>query len=219
MKPKVYYPMFADLNGRRCIVVGGGFVAQRKVTTLLRYGADITLISPTITQRLAAYVRAGKIRYLARRFRPTDLRGAWLVYASTDDQRINELVFRTATRQRIFTNVVDQKPLCSFIAPAIFKRGLLTVAISTGGASPTIAKKLRRELDQTIGAEYVPMLRLLTNLRGIAKRRLPSYQDRKRYFEQVVNGRVFELTRAGRHDKAKQTALTLLERHAAKHRN
>ncbi len=197
MKSKVYYPMFADLNGRRCLVVGGGLIAQRKVATLLGYGAQVTLISPTLTQRLRAYARAGKIRYAARQVRPTDLRGAWLVYACTDDQRINALVYRTATRLRIFTNVVDQKPLCSFIAPAIFRRGLLTVAVSTGGASPSLAKKVRRDLKRTIGAEYVPMLRLLAALRGVAKRRLPKYQDRKRYFDRLVHGRVFELTKAG----------------------
>ena len=219
MTSKVYYPLFADLNGRHCVVVGGGAVAQRKVTTLLRYGADITLISPTATPRLRAYASAGKIRFTARTFRPSDLHGAWLVYASTDDQRINELVYRTATRRRIFTNVVDQKPLCSFIAPSIFRRGPLSIAVSTGGASPSIAKHVRRELERTIGAEYVPMLQLLRSLRGVAKQRLPHYHDRKRYFEQVVNGRVFALTRAGRHDQAKQAAFTLLERHAAKYRN
>ena len=216
MSTKAYYPMFADLNGRRCLVVGGGLVAQRKVTTLLRYGAEITVVGPTATQRLMAYAQRGTIRYLPRRFRPTDLRGAWLVYAATDDQRINELVYRTATRRRMFTNVVDQKPLCSFIAPAIFRRGSLTVAVSTAGASPSLAKKVRHDLAQTIGADYVPMLRLLANLRGVAKRRLPRYSDRKRYFDHLVKGHVFELVRAGKPRQAREEALTLLERAAAK---
>ena len=215
MKFKAYYPMFADLNGRDCVVVGGGLIAQRKVATLLRYGARITLVSPTATDRLRRYARAEKIRYIARRFRPSDVRDAWLVYASTDDQAINELVYRTATRRRIFTNVVDQKPLCSFIAPALFTRGPLTIAVSTGGASPTIAKRLREELKRSVSVEYVPMLRLLSSLRGIAKRRLPKYQDRKRYFDQLVQGQVFELTKAGKQVEAKRTALALLERQAA----
>jgi len=139
-----YYPMFADLTGRLCVVIGGGLVAQRKVTTLLRYGARVTVISPTVTRRLGAYARQGRVRHLARRVCPTDLRGAWLVYAATDDPRTNQLVSRTAQRLRIFANVVDHAPLCSFIAPAIFRRGALTVAVSTGGASPSLAKKLRR---------------------------------------------------------------------------
>ena len=210
-----YYPLFADLRGRRCLVVGGGPIAQRKASTLLRFGARVTVISPTATPRLVALARQGKLRHVARAFRAADVRGAWLVYAATDDQAVNRLVFRSASRLRIFTNVVDQKPLCSCIAPAIFKRGPLTVAVSTGGASPSMAKKLRHELDRTIGPEYVPMLRLLANLRGIAKRRLPKYQDRKRYFDQLVHGRVFGLTKVGKQGEARRTALTLLEQYAA----
>lgn len=210
-----YYPLFADVTGRRCLVIGGGIIAQRKVTTLLRYGAEVTVISPTVTARLAGYVRRRRIRHLARRFRPTDLRATWVVCAATDDQGINERVFRAATARRIFTNVVDQKPLCSFITPAIFTRGPLTIAVSTGGASPTLAKKLRHDLERTIGAEYVPMLRLLAGLRGIAKRRLPHYDDRKVYFDRLVRGRVFRLVKAGKRGTARQEAMRLLTKHAA----
>lgn len=209
-----YYPMFADLNGRRCVVVGGGIVAQRKVTTLLGCGAQVTVVSPMVTRRLVAYVRAGRVRHVARRFHPGDLRGAWLVCASTDDQRINELVFRTASRSRIFTNVVDQKPLCSFIAPAIFRRGPLTIAVSTGGASPSIAKQLRSELGQRIGADYVPMLHLLKSLRDEAKGTLPRYSDRKRYFDRLLRGDVFALVRAGKRRQARRRAIQLLRQQA-----
>lgn len=210
MSREVYYPLFADLHGRRCVVVGGGLVAQRKVTTLLRYGADITLVSPQATKRLRAYARKGAIRYQARRFRPSDLTGCWLVYAATDEPGVNERVFRHATRRRIFTNVVDQKPLCSFIAPAIWRRGDLVIAVSTGGGSPTIAKRLRRELQREIGGEYVRMIRLLKGLRSAAKRRMPSSRDRKRYFDRLVQGRVFDLVRAGRTAAARREALALL---------
>ncbi len=216
MEPKAYYPIFTDLNGRRCVVIGGGLVAQRKVTTLLQYGAKITVISPEATQRLKRYARQGKIAYRPRRFVPSDLRGAWLVYAATDDHRTNEVIYRTAAKQRIFTNVVDQTPLCSFIAPSIFKRGSLTLAVSTGGSSPSLAKRLRRELGRTIGTEYVPMLQLLRALRGVAKRKLPSYSDRKRYFDRLVRGRVFELVSAGRRREARQRALALLNEAALK---
>lgn len=214
MSADVYYPLFADLHGRRCVVIGGGLVAQRKVTALLQYGADITLVSPTATKRLLTYARQGRIRHVARRFRPLDLHGAWLVYAATDDARINEQVFRHASRRRIFTNVVDQKLLCSFIAPSIVKRGALVIAVSTGGASPTIAKRLRRQLQQAIGTEYGRMVRLLKGLREVAKRRMPNYDDRKRYFDQLVQGRVFDLVRAGRTAAARREALMLLDQQA-----
>ena len=211
----MFYPMFADLDGRRCVVVGGGLIAQRKVATLLACGADVAVVSPTLTKRLAAYARQRRVRHEARRFRPADLAGAWLVCAATDDQRVNELAYRSATRRRIFTNVVDQKRLCSFIAPAIVRRGPLTIAISTGGASPALAKRLRRELEARLGGDYVSMLRLLASLRGPAKRQLATSQDRKRYFDALVGGRVFGLVKAGKRGEARRAALALLARRAA----
>jgi siroheme synthase-like protein len=205
-----YYPLFADLRGRRCVVIGGGAVAQRKVTALVRYEACVTVVSPEATPRLARYARAGKIVHRARRFRLADLRGAWLVYAATDDPRTNERVFRSATRQHLFTNVVDQPRLCSFIAPAIARRGEVVIAVSTGGRSPTLAKTLRREVQRVVGGDYAAMLRLLESLRGAAKRRLPRYDDRKRYFAKLVEGRVFQLVRRGQLRQARGEALRLL---------
>lgn len=214
-----YYPLFADLRGRRCVVVGGGIVAQRKVTTLLRFGAKVTVISPVATQRLKRYAHRHTIRYVPRRFKACDVEGAWLVYAATNDETINQAVFREASRHRIFTNVVDQVPLCSFIAPAIMKRGELVIAISTGGASPTVAKRLRREFERTIGAEYAELLRLLNSLRGVAKRKLPSYDDRKRYFDRLVRGRTFAFVRRGNTVAARRAALSLLEAEAKRNSN
>ncbi len=214
MATKVYYPIFADLEGRRCLVVGGGLIAQRKVTMLLACGAKVTVISPQATRRLMAYARKGNIRVVARQFRPGDVRGAWLVCTATNDQAVNERVFDSATRSNTFTNVVDQPSLCSFIAPAILRRGPLTVAVSTGGASPSLAKRVRREVDQMLGREYVPMLHLLSGLRGIAKRTLPSYRDRKHYFDELVHGRVFGLVRRAHYRQAKHEALATLTRHA-----
>ena len=212
---KSYYPLFADLEGRQCVVVGGGLIAERKVGVLVRCGAQVTVISPTATRRLKTWARAGRIRYVQRRFRPQDVRGAWLAVAATNDQSINEAVFRNATRRRIFTNVVDQKPLCSFIVPAIARRGPLTIAVSTGGASPAIAKRVRSEMSRWLSEAYVPMLRLLASLRGPAKRRLPAYNDRKRYFNGLVAGKVFRLVRSGEVPRARRLALALLEQQAS----
>ncbi len=209
-----YYPMFANLRSRRCVVIGGGLIAQRKTTAFLSCGARVTVVSPSTTSRLKAYARNGKIRLLLRAFRPADLRDVWLVCAATNDESVNERVYREATRRRIFTNVVDRKPLCSFIAPAIARRGALTVAVSTGGASPSIAQQIRTRVDRAIGAEYAPMLRLLESLRGTAKRTLPTYQDRKRYFDRLVRGRVFELVKADRLSAARREALQELKRQA-----
>ena len=215
MRAKTYYPLFADLNGRCCLVVGGGLVAQRKASTLLRYGADITVVSPEATTRLAAWAKSGRLRLIQRRFRPSDITGAWLVYAATDEPAINRLVYRSALKRRVFANVVDQTPLCTFIAPAIVSRGPMTVAVSTGGSSPSLAKRVRSDIGRSLGQDYVPMLRLLRSLRGVAKRRLPSYGDRKRYFNRLVQGRVFALVRAGRAGAARREALSLLKREAS----
>lgn len=214
MSRGAYYPLFADLRGRRCVVVGGGLIAQRKVTTLLGCGATVVVVSPTLTRRLHAAQRAGAIEARRRSFRPTDVRGAWLVCAATDDQRINESVFQVAQRRRIFANVVDQKPLCSFIAPSIVRRGDLVIAISTGGASPAMAKHLRRRLTAMIGSEYVQMVNLLRSLRGIAKQKLPGYAARKKYFDALVEGPAFRLVRSGRVREARRKAMELLERSA-----
>ena len=218
MRPRRYYPMFADLTGRDCVIVGGGLIAQRKATTLLRYGARLTVVSPRLTRRLAAYAKHGRIRHLARTFRSADLRGAWLVYAATDDARVNRAVQQSAQRRQLFANIVDQTPLCSFIAPAIAVHGSVTVAVSTGGASPSLAKRLRTDIERLLGREYAPLARLLRNLRGIAKRRLPSYQDRKVYFDRLLGGKVIPLIRAGHGEAAKRYALAVLEQEA-KRRN
>ena len=206
-----YYPVFLDLRGRRCIVIGGGFVAQRKVKTLLESGAAVTVISPTATRRLQDYARRGQIRYVPRRFRLCDLDRAWLVIAATDEQRVNQRVFRTASRLHVFTNIIDQTPLCSFIAPAIVKRGGVVLAISTGGGSPALAKQLRRELGRTIGKDYAQMLRLLASLRPAAKAILPGPRQRKQYFDRLVEGRVFDLVRRGQRVAARREALHVLK--------
>ena len=209
---KPYYPLFADLGGRRCVVVGGGVIAQRKVVGLLRCGANVTVISPAVTRWLAASARRGRIRHVARMFRPSDVRSAWLIYAATDHPAVNAAVFRAATRRRLFANVVDHKPLCSFIAPSIMRRGALTIAVSTGGASPSLARRLRHDLHGHVGPYYVPMLRLLARLRPRVQQVLPAYARRKRYFDRVLNGRPATLVRQGRPQDAYREALGLLTR-------
>lgn len=205
-----YYPIFVDLRGRRCLVVGGGAIAQRKVRTLLGYGARVTVVSPQATAWLRRAGRAGRIRYVPRRLRRCDLDTAWLVVAATDDEAVNRRVAREAGRRRIFANIVDRQALCSFIAPAMARRGPLTLAVSTGGASPTVAKRLRDELDEVVGRRYVELIRLLRGLRGPARRRLPSHDQRKRYFDDVARGRVFDLVQRGKTDAARRHALALL---------
>ncbi len=211
MAAGAYYPIFTDLKGRMCVVVGGGLIAQRKVTTLLKFGAVVKVIAPTLTARLADLAARERLTYVARRFRPADVRGAWLIYAATDEQSINEAVFKTAAAKRIFANVVDQQSLCSFVAPAILKRGELVIAISTSGGSPSLSKRVRQDLEQWIGPDYGRMLRVLKSVRPAAKRRLPTYADRQRFFTRLINGPVFQLVREGKAAAASRRAHELLE--------
>ncbi len=217
MMRRIYYPLFADLAGRRCLVVGGGAIAQRKALQLLQCEAAVAVISPTVTRRLAALAKAGRVRLMKRDFSPADLRGVWLVIAATNDQRINEAVARAASSKRIFANIVDQPSLCSFIAPAIVRRSGITVAVSTGGASPSIAKRIRTEVGYLLARRYAPLLRLAAALRPVAKRKLPTYQDRKRYFDHLLNSPIAKRAGKGRHGEARRQALALLERAANGH--
>jgi siroheme synthase-like protein len=207
-----YYPVFLNLSGRLCVVVGGGLIAQRKAASLLSCKAKVTVISPLATARIRRWGASGRLRYLARSFRPGDLSGAWLACAATSDQSANEAVFAAAQQRRVFANIVDQSALCSFIAPSVFSRGSVSVAISTGGRSPALAKKLRKELRAAVGPEYARMLGLIRRLRPVARRLLPNYQARKRYFDTLLEGEVFDLVRAGRSKQAQRKAQGLLER-------
>jgi siroheme synthase-like protein len=196
------------------VVVGGGAIAQRKVSGLVRCGARVVVVSPTMTRPLAAAVSRGAVRHVARSFRAADLEGAWLAVAATDDPRVNERVFRAARRRRIFVNVVDRPRWCTFIAPATLRRGALTVAISTGGKSPGLAKRLRRTFERAIPPSTPAMLTLLGRMRPAAQRRLPMVNDRKRYFESLLNGRARRFLERGRRDEAYRHALSLLDHYA-----
>jgi len=131
-----YYPAFLDLAGRRCVVVGGGEVAERKVEMLLACGAEVTVVSPQMTARLAFLSRQGSIHHEKREFFPSCLEGAFLVIGATDDEAVNRAVWREGERRRLLVNVVDAPELCNFIAPAVFQQGDLLISVSTSGKSP-----------------------------------------------------------------------------------
>lgn len=206
-----YYPIFVDLQGRSCVVVGGGKIAEYKVKSLLACGARITVISPEVTVGIARLVKASRVKRIARNFQAKDVKRAWLVWSATDDPKVNKNVFLQASRERVFANVIDQQALCSFITPAIARRGRITAAISTDGASPTVAKHLRDEIGQTIGEGYPRIAQLFKGLRAPAKRCLPRYEDRQRYFEALMVGRTAKLARAGELRAARVIALRELK--------
>jgi precorrin-2 dehydrogenase/sirohydrochlorin ferrochelatase len=183
-----FYIACLKLSGRRCLVVGGGEIGLDKVEGLLACDGDVTLVAPEAESALREYAAEGSIAWERRAYRPEDLEGAFMVIASTNDSEVNIGIYHDAERRAMLVNVVDVPPLCNFILPAIVRMGPLAIAISTAGASPALAKRMRREVSELFGEEYARLAVLLNDARGWAKGTLPTYQDRKRFFEGIVNG-------------------------------
>lgn len=160
-----YYPILLDLDGKLCVVVGGGRVAERKVRTLLQTGAVVRVISPQLTFALERLKEKGEIIHFQRSFRSGDLHGAFLAIAATNERRANDRVFDLAVNQRIPVNVVDDPAHSTFIVPSLVQRGDLLIAISTSGQSPALARALRQKLQKEIGPEYIFLLKLLGAVR------------------------------------------------------
>ena len=160
-----YYPILLDLDGKLCVVVGGGRVAERKIRSLLQAGALVKVISPQLPLSLSRFKENGKIIHRQRSFRSGDLHGAFLAIVATDDRRANERVFGQAFNQKIPVNVVDDPAHSSFIVPSLVQRGDLLIAISTSGQSPALARALRQKLQKEIGPEYIFLLKLLGAVR------------------------------------------------------
>jgi precorrin-2 dehydrogenase / sirohydrochlorin ferrochelatase len=184
-----FYIACLRLSGRRCVVVGGGDVGLEKVEGLLACDGDVTLISPDAIEPLEELAREGSIRWERRKYAgPSDLEGVFMVIAATSATEVNIAVFEDAERRAMLVNVVDVPPLCNFILPAILRTGPLAIAISTAGASPALAKRIRDEIADEYGGPYARLAVLLNEVRGWAKATLPTYQDRKVFFESIVNG-------------------------------
>ena len=183
-----FYIACLRLKGRRCLVVGGGEVGLEKVEGLLACDGDVVLVSPEAVPELQRLAREGSVRWEPREYEASDLEGAFLVIAATDDSEQNIRIYHDAERRAMLANVVDVPPLCNFILPAIIRTGPLAIAISTAGASPALAKRMKREISELFGEEYARLAVMLNDARGWAKGTLPTYQDRKEFFESIVNG-------------------------------
>jgi siroheme synthase-like protein len=183
-----FYIACLRLTGRRCVVVGGGDVGLEKVEGLLACDGDVVLIAPDAIPPLRELAAEGSIRWEERGYETGDLDGTFIAIAATNDTDVNIRVFEDAERRAMLVNVVDVPPLCNFILPAIHRTGPLAIAISTAGASPALAKRLKREIGEAYGEPYARLAGLLNEARGWAKGSLPTYQDRKQFFEGIVNG-------------------------------
>jgi precorrin-2 dehydrogenase / sirohydrochlorin ferrochelatase len=188
MLETTFYIACLKLTGRRCLVVGAGSVALEKVEGLLACDARVHVLAPDVCPELEELAAQGDIELTRRGFVTDDLAGHFLAIAATSDTDVNVAVFDEAERRAMLCNVVDVPPLCSFILPAIVRTGPIAIAISTAGASPALAKRMKREISELYGPAHAELAGILNDARGWAKASLPTYDDRKRFFEGIVNG-------------------------------
>ena len=201
-----YYPVFLDLSERPCVVLGGGEVAERKVRGLLDCQARVTVVSPEATPGIREMAGRGELTWHARKYAAGDLTGAFLAVAATNLRQVNRSIAGEAAQEKVVLNVVDDAPLCDFIAPAIVRRGDVTVALSTGGTSPALARKLRETLECHPVLDYAHLTGILSAARSELKRRgLEVHPDR---WQDCISDDLVELVRSGR----EQDALNVLLR-------
>ena len=202
-----YYPVFLSLKGRRCVVVGGGPIAEGKVKNLLKQPCHVALISPQATEALQRWAEEGRLEWKRRDYRVGDLKGAFLAIGATGDIEVDRLMAKEAEEERTLLNVVDYVPLCVFIAPSIVERRPVTFAISTSGASPALARKLRETMENSEVLDYAEIAGLLSRARAEVKRRgLKIHPDR---WQEVIERHLVEMVRTGREEEA--LALVLRE--------
>jgi precorrin-2 dehydrogenase / sirohydrochlorin ferrochelatase len=210
-----FYIACLKLGGRRCVVIGGGEIGLEKVEGLLACAGDVVLIAPDAVPELQELAAEGSIEWVRRDYEPGDLEATFIAIAATDDTDVNIRIYEDAEKRAMLVNVVDVPPLCNFILPAIVRTGPLAIAISTAGASPALAKRIKREIAETYGDAHARLAEMLNDARGWAKGTLPTYQDRKAFFEGIVNGDPdpVALLRAG-DEAAVRDLIELAQRHA-----
>jgi len=205
-----FLPIFLDIREQPCLLVGGGEVAARKCALLLRAGARVTVQAPSLSAAFDAELEAARVVHRAACFSDEDVKGNALVIAATDDEAVNRAVAAAAKAQRIPVNVVDQPALCSFIMPSIIDRSPVIVAVSSGGASPVLARLLRARLETLIPAGYGRLATLAAAFRDRVKARLEPSQ-RRRFWERVLQGPIAELVFSGRETEAREALSASLE--------
>ena len=183
-----FYPINVNIEGKKCLVVGGGKTAERKVATLVRYGGEVVLVSPAATPRLRSYAQKRKILWHKRRFKLTDLSGAFLVFSATDSETLNREIGQEAKKRTILVNVVDTPEDCDFISPSLVERGHLTISISTAGLAPLLSKHIRKDLEQYFGREYRRYTLLVAKVRSALLRdKTLTAQEKKKKLKHLLS--------------------------------
>ena len=203
-----YFPIVLEMTGRRCLVIGGGVVAERKIAGLLEVGAAVTVISPKVTEAISHWSKNNSIQLEGRRYRIGDLTGYPLVFVATGAAEVNDLVYQEGKRCGAWMNAADDPAHCDFILPAVIRRGDLTVAISTGGASPAATRAIREELEGYFTDDYVQLVQVAAEVRTELKEK--SVNVDADAWNNALKGEFRRLIRAGRPEQAKEFLLTTL---------
>ena len=204
-----HYPVFLTVEGRRCVVIGGGTIAERKVEGLLDAGAEVTVVTPECTSRVQALADAGAIALRERTYAPGDLEGAFIAIAATDDSEVNEAVSREARERNVPLNVVDVTHLCTFIAPSIVRRGPVTLAMSTGGLAPALARKLRESLEANEALAFADLAEMVGRVRADLRGRSITVDPEG--WQASLNAEVLGLYQDGERVRAEERLTELLE--------
>jgi precorrin-2 dehydrogenase/sirohydrochlorin ferrochelatase len=204
----VYYPVFLNLEHKKAVVIGGGKVAERKILSLLKAKADITVISPDITARIAREKEKGAIKHINRRYRNGDITSAFLVIAATDSPRLNK---RVSDEAPCLVNAVDMPSLCNFIVPSVIQRGLLTIAISTSGVSPALSRSIRKEIENSYGPEFSEYLKAMQGIRAEAMDVIPDQKKRGAVLKSVASAQMIRMLREKGAKETRKKAKALLK--------
>jgi precorrin-2 dehydrogenase/sirohydrochlorin ferrochelatase len=212
----MFYPVYLNLKGKRVVVIGGGEVAQRKIESLLDAGASVAVISLEVTQRIALLSAEKRIELSRRVYVPGDCAGAALVFSATGDPEISKAVYAEATTLDIFINTADQPAQCSFIMPAVVRRGDVGVAISTSGTSPALAARLRHKILGVIGPEYGRLAELLSQARPEIRKRVATEETRKDLHYRIIDSDIITLLKSEDIGAAEQRLKQIIEDFVAK---
>ncbi|HSL29673.1 MAG TPA: bifunctional precorrin-2 dehydrogenase/sirohydrochlorin ferrochelatase [Anaerolineales bacterium] len=205
-----YYPVYIQLRGQPCVVIGGGKIAEGKVKGLLDVQANVTVISPDLTPRLRELAETKQIVHWRRLYQPGDLTGAFLVICATDQAEANHQVWQDATANRQLVNVVDDTPRCNFIAPSILRKGDLTIAISTSGKAPALAVRLKERFQRELGPEYERFLELAGELREPLAQHVPDFERRKALWYELVDSEILDVLARGDETLAREIILQVV---------
>lgn len=209
---KTYPIALVNLHQKKCVVIGGGNIASRKVKGLLDADAQAVVVSPELCPTLAAWADKNEINVIKRAYHSNDLDNAFLVIAATDNPKINQQVWEDACAKNILVNVVDEPAFCNFIAPAVVRRGPLSIAISSGGNSPSLSRRIRQDLEALFGPEYEVYVTLLGEIRDLSLNSIPA-KNRKTFWNHLLTSDILDLIKKGQVNAARQLALKILEQY------